>query len=61
MKRFAEDVDGQGNSLNVFARNGVARKDGQPKTLADEKAEGARPGRYGKSREMATLPRRIFA
>jgi hypothetical protein len=62
MKAFAEDVDGQGNSLNVFARNifdhavshgvavffvdhtrSIARKDGKPKTLADEKAEGARP------------------
>lgn len=62
LKTFAEDVDGQGNSLNVFARNvfdasvshgvalffvdhtrGVARKDGKVKTLADEKAEGARP------------------
>lgn len=61
MKAFAEDVDGQGNSLNVFARNifdhavshgvavffpdytrTIARKDGKPKTLADDKAEGAR-------------------
>src|SRR6478736_794121 len=62
MKAFAEDVEGQGNSLNVFARNifdhavshgvavffpdytrTIARKDGKPKTLADDKAEGARP------------------
>jgi hypothetical protein len=62
MKTFAEDVDGQGNSLNVFARNifddavshgvavffadhtrSVARKDGKPKTVADARAEGARP------------------
>src|SRR4051794_13921820 len=62
MKTFAEDVDGQGNSLNVFSRNvfdhavshgvavffvdytrPVARKDGKPKTLAEERAEGTRP------------------
>jgi Domain of unknown function (DUF4055) len=60
MTGFAEDVDGQGNNLNVFARmafdsavsHGVSLvfvdysrniADGQPKTLADERAAGVRP------------------
>ncbi|MBR1233655.1 DUF4055 domain-containing protein [Bradyrhizobium sp. AUGA SZCCT0182] len=62
MTAFAEDVDGQGNSINIFARNilddavahgvavflvdftrNVARQDGRPKSIADDKAEGVRP------------------